>query len=504
MLGIAFHTLLLTMESPLHGLTEAIVILDIDSKIIGINPAGEYLLKMKRSDLIGKSVDVVFPQQTSLAYRNEILADGRKELSLSRSDGQTIDAELTVSTINGRNGIHLGRVVIIRDSAQLQKSEMRFKQEESLRTQNLILRALQETTFDLHSSLDLDVVLRNIVERACKLLGTTHGYLYILIEETEELVPVVGIGALEEALDYKVAKGEGVAGTVWDTKKHIVVNNYDTWSGRSSGFSYGAIRSIVGMPLLLSDRFIGVFGVAYGFEIDITFSDEDVSVLSRFADLAVVALQNARLFDKSQKEIEFRRSTEVELRNANQLLQFQIERVELLQDQLKELAVRDSLTELFNRRYLEEMLVVEFARTKRAKTSLAVLMIDSDHLKVINDKYGHKAGDDFLVYISRIIQKNVRTGDIACRYGGDEFVVVLSNVTKDIALSRAEKIRKTIASHSMIHRNNKVGISISIGIAMFPDDGSVAEVLLQKADQALYAAKRMGKNKVMLYTQNQK
>lgn len=487
------------MNSPLCGLPEAIIILDVNNQIIGVNPAGEYLLKMERADLVGQSVDAVFPRQSSKAYRNQILTDGRKEVGLSRSDGQMIYAELTISTINGLNGKHLGRVVIIRDSAQVQQIEMRIKQEEAQRTQNLMLRAFQETTFDLHSSLDLDIVLSNIVERACKLLDTSHGYLYIWEEATDELKPVIGIGALIEVLGYRVSRGEGVAGTVWQTGKPLIVPEYDNWSGRSSGFSYGVIRSIIGMPLILKDEVAGVLGVAHSSEKEKIFSTEDMSVLNRFAEMAVMALQNAQLFEKAQTEIDFRRKTEIKLRNANQILQLQIERIEMLQEQLQELAVRDPLTELYNRRYLQETLDLEFAHPERSNLSMAILMMDSDHLKDINDKYGHKAGDDFLVFISKEIQKSIRAGDIACRYGGDEFVMVLTSVTEDIALRRAEKLRKTIASHYILHRNEKVSISVSIGIAMFPKHGSTREVLLQKADQVLYEAKRMGKNKVLLY-----
>ena len=491
------------MASPLHGLPEAIIILDNENQIIGVNPAGEHLLNMKRTDLIGKSVDSVFPRQSSSTFRNEILEDGRKEVSLSRSDGQSIYVELTISTINGLNGKSLGRVVLIRDGAQAEQSEMRIKQEESLRTQNLILRALQETTFDLHSSLDLDIVLGNIVERACKLLDTSHGYLYSWEEEADELRMVVGTGVLNEVVGYSVVKGEGVAGTVWQTEQPIIVSDYDNWPGRSSGFRYGTIRSVIGMPLILKDRVVGVLGVAHSPEKDKVFTNEDVTVLNRFTDMAVVALQNAQLFEKAQKEIDFRRKTEIELRNANQLMQLQIERIEMLQEQLQELAVRDPLTELYNRRYLQEALELEFANPERSGLSTAILMMDSDHLKDINDKYGHKAGDDFLVHISKTIQKSIRTGDIACRYGGDEFVVVLSNVTKETALSRAEKLRKKIASHFIVHRNEKVTISVSIGIAMFPAHGSTGEVLLQKADQTLYEAKRMGKNRVLVYSEKQ-
>jgi len=491
------------MASPLRSIPEAIIILDSDNRIVGINLAGEHLLKMNITDLIGKSVDSVFPQQSAITFRNEIIDEERKEVSLGRSDGQPVNVELTNSTIKGIDGKHLGQVVLIRDSAQFEQSETSIKRDDSLRTQNLILRALQETTLDLHSSLDLDIVLSNIVERACKLLNTKHGYLYSWEEEADDLRMVVGTGVLNKFVGYSIIKGEGVAGTVWQTEEPVIVSDYDNWTGRSENFSYGVIGSVIGMPLILKDRVIGVLGVAHSPDTGEVFTNEDVSVLNQFTDMAVVALQNARLFEKAQKEIDFRRKTEIELRNANQLLQFQIERIEMLQEQLQELAVRDPLTELYNRRYLQEALELEFSHPERSTHPTAILMLDSDHLKDINDIYGHKAGDDFLVHISETIQKSIRSGDIACRYGGDEFVVVLSNVTKEIALDRAEKLRKKIASHFIVHRNKKVTISVSIGIAMFPAHGTVGEVILQKADQALYEAKRKGKNRVLLYSEYQ-
>ena len=501
-----FHRIILLMLSlsemdfPVNDFPEAIIFLDTDNQIIGVNRAGEHLLKMKRTDLIGRSVDVVFPLGSSTKYRNEVLQDGWKEVNLNRDDGQVFYAEMTVSTINRPNGGHVGRIALIRDTTRSQQRLMRLRQEQSLGTQTLMLRAIQETAFDLHSSLDLDVVFHNIVERACQLLGTKHGYLDIL-RETGVLEPVVGIGALAESLKFRVAMGEGVSGTAWQTGKPVVVPDYDTWPDRINGFSRGLIHAIIGMPLILKGQVVGVIGIAKGFEDDAVFSNDNVSTLRRFADLAVVALQNARLFEQAQNELEFRRKTEMELRNSNQLLQFQIERVELLQEQLKELAVRDSLTNLFNRRYLHEMLEVEFARSKRSRTSLAILMMDSDHLKDINDQYGHQAGDEFLVHIANVIRENIRAGDIACRYGGDEFVVVLSNVTENIAFERAEKLRESVFSQPIVYENEKVSASVSIGIALFPAHGSSGEILLQRADMALYAAKRMGKNRVSTYSE---
>lgn len=481
---------------PVKEFPEAFLILDVNNRIIGINPAGEKLLMIKQADVVGKFVDGILPIQSLSEDLIELLSDDQKETELCRSDGDAFYAELRISSINGLDNNNSDHILIVRELNQLDR-------ESGLRNQNAILTALQETTFDLHSSLDLDVVLHNIVARACTLLETAHGYIDI-IGESGELEPMIGVGALKESLKYKIARGEGIAGIVWETGKPLVINDYDKWSGRVGSFPRRAIRAAVGMPLNLNEQVLGVIGVAHDADSDFTFSEEDVSILKRFADLAVLALQNAQLFNKAQQEIEFRRKTEVELRDANQLLQLQIERVEFLQEQLKELAVRDALTELFNRRYLQEMLEVEFSRSKRSETSPAILMIDSDQLKEINDKYGHKAGDDFLVHIANVIRESIRAGDIACRYGGDEFVVVMGNVSDDIALERAEKLRKSIASHHIVHRNEKVSISVSIGIAMFPVHGSSGEVLLKKADQALYEAKRMGKNKVVLFSEEQK
>jgi len=480
------------MGFPLKDLPDACIFLDEKDRIVSINPAGEKLLKLIKADVVGKTLAEVCSGRALSLTLDGLQPDGLKEAHPHLRNGLFGYAEINVSSLQGSDGEFLGRITILR---ALELSQ----QDTALRNQNEILLALQETTFDLHSSLDLNVVLYNIVERACKLLGTTHGYLDIL-RESGELEPVVGVGALEEALKFKVTMGEGVAGIVWKTGKPLFIPDYDQWPGRLSKFPRGLIRAILGMPLLFKGQVVGVIGIARGFESDISFSEEDITVLRRFADLAVLALQNARLFEQAQVEIAFRRKTEMELRNANQVLQFQIERVELLQGQLRELAVRDTLTNLFNRRYLQEMLEVEFARAKRSQTSLAILMMDCDRLKDINDTYGHKAGDDSLVHIANVIRESIRAGDIACRYGGDEFVVVLGNVTEKTAFERAENIRNRIAVEPILHKKEKIHIHVSIGIAMFPGHGTLGESLLQKADQALYAAKGKGKNQVLVYS----
>ena len=475
----------------LNDLPDAFIFLDENSNIVRINPAGEKLLKISKGELVGRSLVEVFSGRFIFRSSDSSQLEGFTDSDSSPANGDAGFTEIKVSSLQDPAGNFLGRIAILR---ALRSS----RQPEALLNQNEILLALQETAFELHSSMDLNKVLPNIVERACKLLGTSHAYLDIL-RETGELEPVVGFGELEVVLGSKVVMGEGLAGIVWETGRPLLIPDYDKWSGRLSQVQPGLIRAVLGMPLILNEQVVGVIGIARGVESEASFSEEDITVLKRFATLAVLALRNARLFEKAQAEIKFRRKTEMELRNANQVLQFQIERVELLQGQLQELAVRDSLTNLFNRRYLEETLEVELARARRSESSLAILMLDCDRLKQINDTYGHKAGDDSLVLIANVIRESIRAGDIACRYGGDEFVVVLSNVSRATAFERAEKLRNRIAERPIRHKKEKIYLNVSVGIAMFPVNGTFGETLLQRADQALYEAKRKGRNQVLVY-----
>jgi len=476
------------MESPLKDFPDVCIVLSAEDRILAINQAGEQLLRVTSSDVIGKTLAEVCVEQSLY-----LIGVGFGETS-PRFPGGLVDfGEVKVWSARDADGNMLGSVAIIHGLTPT-------AEQEALRNRNEMLVALQETTFDLHSSLELKVVLRNIVMRACKLLRTTHGYLAVL-RETGEMKAVVGVGALASMRKFKITSGVDVAGTVWKTGKPLFVPNYDRWPDRIKGFPHGWIRPILGMPLILKEQVTGVICIARGNESENSFSEEDINLLWRFADLAVLALQNARLFQQAQAEITFRRKTEIKLRNTNQVLQFQLERIELLQKQLQDQAIRDSLTGLFNRRYLQEALEAEFARAKRSKNSLAILMMDCDRLKYINDTYGHKAGDDALVHIANVINENIRAGDIACRYGGDEFVVMLGNVTEEIAFDRAEDLRNRIAAGELVHNGEQVIVCVSAGIAIFPDHGEQGELLLHRADQALYAAKHEGKNQVLVYSE---
>jgi diguanylate cyclase (GGDEF)-like protein len=188
-----------------------------------------------------------------------------------------------------------------------------------------------------------------------------------------------------------------------------------------------------------------------------------------------------------------------EVEAANQQLQAQIIEINLLQEKLREQAIRDPLTGCFNRRYLIETLEREFARALRDDYPISLLMIDIDHFKSINDTYGHKTGDEVLRLIGGILRGITRQSDIAARYGGEEFVLVLPNMALSTALQRAEEIRETFPRSCTSCVEKSYTLSLSIGAAVYPTHGKIYEEILDHADQALYTAKNSGRNRVVCY-----
>jgi diguanylate cyclase (GGDEF)-like protein len=172
-----------------------------------------------------------------------------------------------------------------------------------------------------------------------------------------------------------------------------------------------------------------------------------------------------------------------------------------LRESMRNLSIRDPLTGLFNRRYMEEGLAQELYRARRNDSKLAVIMIDIDHFKQFNDRYGHDGGDAVLRALGMFLKDHVRGSDIACRYGGEEFVLVLSSTTAEGALQRADAIRSGAALLSITHGNRPLGaITLSLGVAMFPEHGDLPAALVTAADIALYQAKGAGRDRVVSAT----
>jgi len=170
-----------------------------------------------------------------------------------------------------------------------------------------------------------------------------------------------------------------------------------------------------------------------------------------------------------------------------------------LREALRNQSVRDPLTGLYNRRYLEEIMERETRRAVRSEQGLGLLMLDLDHFKKFNDTFGHDAGDTVLRESASFLLKSVRAEDVVCRFGGEEFVVVLPMASLEVTWARAERIRSRLRELSVTHRGQSLGaITVSIGVAELPQHGTTSKELLESADAALYRAKREGRDRVMV------
>ncbi len=167
-----------------------------------------------------------------------------------------------------------------------------------------------------------------------------------------------------------------------------------------------------------------------------------------------------------------------------------------LQEQLREQATRDALTGLHNRRYLEEWLGRELIRAGRAGHPVSLIMSDLDHFKAVNDACGHLAGDEELRVFGDLMKRHARESDICCRYGGEEFLLVLPGMPEENAIERAELLRRELATTPVDCDTSRIAVTASFGVATFPRDGRTGDDLIAAADDAMYAAKAAGRNRV--------
>jgi diguanylate cyclase (GGDEF)-like protein len=313
---------------------------------------------------------------------------------------------------------------------------------------------------------DLKKLLQFILGQAIEITSAEKGSLMLYDMETDQLNIRVLAGLEDNTFQEKVNNneiecrsfkaGEGIAGRVFLNAKPIVVNNIkEDGVFVDSHASY--VRSIVCIPMVVFNEVIGVINVTnkrHGKE----FTDDDVEMLKAVADQAAVAINKAQLWD---------------------------------------MAVTDSLTGLYVRRYFMVKLQEELLRAERYTNILSIVMADLDGFKNVNDTYGHDAGDRVLKAIGQFLQQNIRDVDVVARYGGDEFVIMIPEAAQDAAYILSERLRKQF---SKLKLENMPPITISLGIATYPLDGTELEDLIKKADSAMYAAKRAGRNKVVKYT----
>lgn len=318
------------------------------------------------------------------------------------------------------------------------------------------LPAMVEVAKRLLRPLDLTAVLEEIVSQIQGLFGYPICGVFLVDRETQELYPKAQRGydpELVKALRLRIGD-QGISGRAARSRQPYYAP--DVKQDPLYVEVAPSARSNVAFPLTVDDQIIGVLDVESP-EIN-AFPDEVREVLEAFAALAALAIHRA------QRD-----------------------------DDLHRLALTDSLTGLANHGALWDALKREIARAVRGGHPLSVVLVEIDKFKEINDRYGHLRGDAILQATATGLKKTCRRMDLAARFGGDEFVLILPDTPKDAALQVGEKLRRHVEK---IGLQDGVHLTASVGVASLPDEGATAEILLEAADRAMYQVKRAGGNRV--------
>ncbi len=310
-------------------------------------------------------------------------------------------------------------------------------------------------------------LLRTILDTSAELLKADQGSLILVDQEDQVLLLKAKKGVIQGVNEeFRMKAGEGITGRVVELGEPMLVENVemDPRTNRKNRHHYRT-RSFLSVPIKVEDRIIGVINLADK-QDGSSFTDEDLKLMQSIATQAAVVME----------------------RN---LLQNQIE-------ELKKLSTTDPLTGLLNRRHVLERLKAELARSDRRNHELSILMLDLDGFKHCNDTLGHLFGDKILILIAEILLRAVRSMDMVARYGGDEFLILLPETSREVAAQIAERIRATVEEITLSRETSDtpLRLSASIGLVGYPRHGETLEALLSNADKALYCAKNNGKNRI--------
>jgi len=329
------------------------------------------------------------------------------------------------------------------------------------------LKALEQVYKSLAPVLDREELYETILAKSSELVGAERGSLMIVDSKNKVLSVKAAKGMDKKLADgLRVKIGEGISGSIAARGVPVIVRDIEdevpSWKNRPRYRT----KSFISIPLKLESKVIGVINMADKSSGEV-FSDEDLHLLQSFANYASIALERGAYYSMSEE--------------------------------LKLLSMTDPLTGLFNRRYFRERLFEEVERVKRHDECFTTFIIDIDNFKSFNDRFGHLAGDEVLRGVAKAIRDAVRSMDVVARYGGEEFAVILPHTNKKDSTVIAERIRKGVQDFKPSNPELDVWPTISLGVAEFPGDASHIDDLINKADKAMYLAKKMGKNKVVLY-----
>ena len=459
---------------------DAIVIADDKGRIVLVNSQTERLFGYTREKLLASSSELLIPEryrEKHIAQRSRFLANpglqptgASQELRGLRRDGSEFPMEMSMSPLETEQGIlAMGS---IRDITERKKSEQNLKEAYSELAAGHKALELRNREILLLAELGNFLIACVTVEEACDaipkycelLFPGERGVLYLFRSSRDHLNQYASWGGAGNAVPaFKPedcwALRRGRPYTMFDPQKDAICGHV---AGHNRESAYMCV------PLVVQSDLLGLMWITIArCENTESVLDAPMSIEQQLAvalsERIALALSNIRL-----------------------------------RENLRQQTIRDPLTGLYNRRFLEESVNREIARCKRKETGFGMLMIDIDHFKRFNDSFGHEAGDSVLREVAHALQKNTREGDIVCRFGGEEFTIVLPDADRNGAVIRAERLLAIVRDLQVKHNDKKLGsITVSIGLAVYPQNGETVNAIIESADKLLYQAKRAGRDRLV-------
>ena len=336
----------------------------------------------------------------------------------------------------------------------------RKQAEETIRHQNEMLSSLHYITLSLLRYREVNQLLNALVEFSTTFLDSS--YAEIMLVDDDSLVVKATTQNRQLNMGQRLGREEApLSWQAFDTHEPAVLSDYQNWEQRPATYNDFVLHAVAVFPILNYDQCLGVLAVGRQMP-DYEFSSDQIQFGRFFANLTALVLNNVRL-----------------------------------REALREQSIRDPLTGLFNRRYMEETLQRELGRMERQERPLGIVMMDLDRFKHFNDTYGHAAGDALLRQVGQFLKSRIRREDVACRYGGEEFILIMPDASVETAQERAEYLRQAVKQLNIRDvAPSHPEITLSLGVAIYPEHGNSAETIVQAADAALYRAKQEGRDQV--------
>jgi diguanylate cyclase (GGDEF)-like protein/PAS domain S-box-containing protein len=456
-------------DEVLKQMPDSIVLTDLEGNIQKWMGKSEQIFGCAAAEVIGKSVNYLYQHDSKGVTTAKIVQKIQEtgvfceELVSRKKNGAFIEIETTAKAFCDKTGKPLFLIAINRDISERKRTE------EALQQANQQLKGwvkeLEERNDEISLLSHMSDLLQTCLtrEEACKVIAQVVPLLFpnnsgavFTISNSRNLVEAITIWGKQITSQTLFSTHEciglrrGQPHLVEDTRSGLLCNHLQHDFLPSGYFC---------IPMAAQGETLGVLYLSFMDRGQLTRAKQQLAVT--VARQISMALANLKLYESLQHQ-----------------------------------SIRDPLTGLFNRRYLEESLTREIHRASREHRSLGIIMLDVDHFKRFNDTFGHEAGDAVLRELGLFLKKHIRSSDIACRYGGEEFMLILPEASLEPSLERAEQLREGVKHLNMEHHRQALGgITLSLGVAVFPDCGLTGEAVIRAADAALYRAKNEGRDR---------